>query len=338
MSPYIIGILGMVIGGLGMLAIQRVLLPQQEALWWAGDSQAEDRAQPPAEPMRMPSSDQGSDVDVNVNVTRSKASIDVFVMIKTTPNARMRRKVMRDTYLAVVNTMAADTIAYRFVSEAPSSPSETKDLADEMARHHDLVLMSSKADKQVRQIGEKMLWGMGWVLDHFEIRHFVIADDDAYINPDKLIEDSKSWASSRFYLGHHMRGQNVIHFEKTKNGRYGERNFPIDTFPPYASGVFLVLSADLLGAFARAPAKLRTMTNDDAQVGVVLLPYDVEYATRKGIMPWGHQKKDTKCIPAADIYVIHATPTYWPSEQKWADDIHACHNKLQRRDCVVGFT
>ena len=224
-----------------------------------------------------------------VNVNRSKASIDVFVMIKTTPNARMRRKVMRDTYLAVVNTMAADTIVYRFVSEAPSSPSETKDLADEMARHHDLVLMPSKADKQVRQIGEKMLWGMGWVLDHFEIRHFVIADDDAYISPLKLIEDTKSWASSRFYLGHHMRGQNVIHFEKTKNGRYGERNFPIDTFPPYASGVFLVLSADLLGPFARAPAKLRTMTNDDAQVGVVLLPYDVEYATRKGIMPWGHQ-------------------------------------------------
>ena len=221
------------------------------------------------------------------NITKS--SIDVFIMVKTTPTARMRRSVMRETYLAVVNRTAADTITYKFVSEAPSTREETKTLADEMARYHDLVLMPSKADKQVRQIGVKMLWGMGWVLDHFDVGHFVIADDDAYISPLRLIEDTKSWAGSQFYMGHHLRGQNVIHFEETKNGRYGERNFPVDTFPPYASGIFLVLSADLLGAFARAPAKLRTMTNDDAQVGVVLLPYDVEYATRKGIMPWGHQ-------------------------------------------------
>lgn len=51
-------------------------------------------------------------------------------------------------------------------------------------------------------------------------------------------------------------------------GKYGEAwDFPISTWPRYASGPFYALSVDLLEPFINPPLPLRTMSSNDAMTG-----------------------------------------------------------------------
>eukprot|EP00041_Stephanoeca_diplocostata_P024144 m.604576 g.604576 ORF g.604576 m.604576 type:complete len:340 (-) comp22460_c0_seq2:3045-4064(-) len=283
---------------------------------------------------------------LNLSVRHAKTSVmpqfasKYFIVVKSTPSAAIRRNTMRQTWLSDVSNHP--DFIYRYFIDEGKDNLERGALKQECAENQDVVILDSTAlapsSGSTRQIGLKMIGAMKWALRNVRSRFLIIADDDTYVNSAVLFEDVKTWPTEKMYLGFHMKGQKVIHHETQPDPRYAEKDYPLDVFPKYASGIYFALSADLVSAFAFPPAALRSMTNDDSQVGTVLLAYDVQYVHRATIMPWGHQKKDTRCKPTSDIYAVHATPVYWPSISRWQEDMLQLHKNLTDKPCVVGFT
>jgi Galactosyltransferase len=164
-----------------------------------------------------------------------------------------------------------------------------------------------------------------------------VADDDTYVFQKTLFRDMQTWSGPMMYLGEMMDNQPVIHARPgDENSKYGEHNFPTKDFPRYASGIFFVLSVDAIQPFISTPLPLHEMTNDDAQVGTVLLPYNVTYEKRPGIMPWGHHDKQ-KCIQANDFYCIHTTPHYAKSWIAYEVMVLGLHRNLTAGRCVMSM-
>jgi hypothetical protein len=78
------------------------------------------------------------------------------------------------------------------------------------------------------------------------------------------------------------------------------------------------------------------MTNDDGQVGTVLLPYNVTYESRTGILPWGHHDKKL-CMKPEDFYCLHATPHYAKSWEAYETMVYGLHRNLTAGKCIMSM-
>lgn len=198
--------------------------------------------------------------------TVPKFATKYFIAVKSTPAAHFRRNTMRQTWLSDLSKHSE--FSYRYFIDDGETNIEKESLREEVTANNDVIILKSTVSKTsaTRQIGDKMIAAMKWTLENVQSQFMMIADDDTYVNSAVLFEDVKTWPARKLYLGFHMTGQRVIHYETQRDPRYAEKAFPLDVFPKYASGVFFALSYDLVAAFAYPPAALRSMTNDDSQV------------------------------------------------------------------------
>lgn len=144
------------------------------------------------------------------------------------------------------------------------------------------------------------------------------------------------------YVGYHMMNMQVIKVKKgTKRvGKYGESwDFPINTWPRYASGPFYALSADLLEPFIHSPLPLRQMSSNDAMTGAVLMPYDINYVHRNGFKMWGI-KPGEPCMNSTELYAMHIMAAKYKNgtmPDNWVATVHSVHNDVKEGKCIEPF-
>eukprot|EP00173_Palmaria_palmata_P000216 Plantae.Rhodophyta-Palmaria_palmata.ctg11022.p1 GENE.Plantae.Rhodophyta-Palmaria_palmata.ctg11022~~Plantae.Rhodophyta-Palmaria_palmata.ctg11022.p1 ORF type:complete len:325 (-),score=36.69 Plantae.Rhodophyta-Palmaria_palmata.ctg11022:86-1060(-) len=267
--------------------------------------------------------------------------VPVFVLVKTVAKDVARRRAMRATWLQDLSSM--ENFEYKYFCEQPEE--EYADaLAEEMRLENDIVLIDGLREQKHRKIGIKMIRSFEWIIRNRNVQHIAMTDDDTYLNVPVLLADYPTWVPVRQYLGLHMEGMKVLKVPKgtTRVGKYGEtHDFPVATWPRYASGPFYTLSTDLVMAFVNPVLPLRDMSSNDAMTGAVLLPYeDVKYVKRSGLKMWGHVL-GAPCTPAKELYAFHLTP--WKSGTKsgrgdWAETVMNLHRNITRGDCVPGFS
>jgi Galactosyltransferase len=216
------------------------------------------------------------------SVLDTRPKVPVFIIVKTVPDDRLRRQVMRETWLSIIAN--SREMEYRYFCEEPQ-PAQRDALETEARHEGDIVILDGLEQKAHRKIGPKMIRSFEWIVEHRNVQHVIVSDDDTYTNAARLLGDYKSWKPALHYLGWHIDGQPVIKVPKgtIRVGKYGEvHDFPTNKWPRYASGPFYALSTDLLEAFVNPPLPLRTMSSNDAMTGAVLMAYDVNYETREG--------------------------------------------------------
>jgi hypothetical protein len=257
-----------------------------------------------------------------------------FVVIKTVPLATRRRNVLRATWLPM---LGAGNMTYRFFSEKPPEDGLAS-LQQEVLTHRDVVVLDIEV-MQHRKVGPKMIESFRWIDQHWDCQFVVVTDDDTYVFPPTMFRDIPTWSGPMLYLGYQMDGMTVMHVPpgQRKSKKYGERNYPAKYFPRYCSGIYFVLSVDALQTFVRPLSPLRVMTSNDAQVGTVLLPYNVKYETRRGVFPWGH-KNTSLCIKPESFYAIHITPEYLTSWHEYESTVLGLHRNLTAGACIRGFS
>jgi Galactosyltransferase len=258
----------------------------------------------------------------------------VFVVVKTMPEYFRRRRIMRATWLPM---LASGNVTYRFFSEEPAEELHAT-IELEVAVHHDMVLLENLEVKTHRQLGVKMIESFRWVDKHWDAQFVIVADDDTYVHAPTLHRDVPTWNGPMFYLGYMMNDQPVIHIPPgaTTRTKYGERGYPSGTYPRYASGIFFALSIDAIQPFIHPQLPLRSMSSNDAQAGTVLMPYNMSFHTRPGILPWGHKNKSTCIMPEA-FYCLHATPEYSKSWEEYEEMMLGLHRNLSAGRCIYGF-
>lgn len=120
-----------------------------------------------------------------------RPNVPLFIVVKTTPDAAIRRSVMRETWLAQLGSSIPQA-QYKFFSEEPP-PSGVQTLDDEAHREGDMVILHDLLQKAHRQIGPKMIRSFEWVIQNYNILHAVMVDDDSYVNVDRLRSDWRTW-------------------------------------------------------------------------------------------------------------------------------------------------
>lgn len=119
-----------------------------------------------------------------------RPNLPVFIIVKTTPNAVVRRSTMRETWLA---DLAADNrVQYRFFTEEPKD-SEADALAVEARHEGDIVILNDLVQLAHRHIGPKMLRSFSWVTENYNVSHVIIVDDDTYVNVATFSSDWPTW-------------------------------------------------------------------------------------------------------------------------------------------------
>jgi hypothetical protein len=93
----------------------------------------------------------------------------------------------------------------------------------------------------------------------------------------------------------------------------------MDWYPPYASGAGYALSADLVKLVAYPAVKLVDMVNEDAHVGIVLLPFDVNRVSSHKIHPHGIGA----CIPVEQLAIVH-----YVKDKTEYDCFHDIHHNI----------
>jgi len=236
-----------------------------------------DQSPPPARPPERP----------------AKPRLTLFVGVLSCATGWHRRARIRRTWLT--GAVAAPRVEARFFIGGAGGDVHPA-LAAEMQEHHDVVVLDV-SDKYSALV-DKTTGMFAWATSAFDPMFVLKVDDDTYINVGAVRAVVRGLPEHMAYWGKMQTGPVL-----RGSHRNAENNVPkgMETFPPYASGAGYILSGDLARHAGMRRAWTVRMTNEDAYVGVVLLPLKVHRVNSNHIYVDGIRA----CTRTEDVHVVH---------------------------------
>eukprot|EP00035_Acanthoeca_spectabilis_P029942 m.7035 g.7035 ORF g.7035 m.7035 type:complete len:490 (+) comp3907_c0_seq1:139-1608(+) len=272
-----------------------------------------------ASPARVVTSIRGSvpeEIDVNFTLfnwqsldrfaatsTQTQTRILLMVITSQSDHSAKQRRLIRKTWLAQARAEISprDLVVFFFLGVVDDGPLRASVTA-EMKQYGDIVAVD--VGDMYGGLIQKVQASIQWVVANYRGQYIAKFDDDCYVSPKALIRELAEVPQNRLYWGKMLSGGLV---QRTGN-RNSEPHLPrgVDWFPPFASGGGgYVLSWDLAHAVAFPPVRMLDMVNEDAHLGIFLLPFDVARVTSHKLHPYGIQRNHGGCTPAAEVVAIH---------------------------------
>jgi hypothetical protein len=234
-----------------------------------------------------------------------KTKLFVACITAQTDRAMKQRSKIRQTWLGQIKKEYTfeEMDAFFFIGRADRSCKGCKDrpevdpaVLEEQRTFGDLIIVDCP-DTYAGLIN-KVRTVVQWILNDRSVEYVAKFDDDCYVNVPALLADISKYPPERLYYGNMMSGGKVL-----RTTRNGEPNLPrsMDWYPPYASGAGYVLSQDLVHAVAFPAVQLVDMVNEDAHLGILMLPFDVERVSTKKI----HAHGVSVCTPVEQVIAVH---------------------------------
>ena len=208
-------------------------------------------------------------------------------------------------------TWVADAVKhgaqYRFLLARNSDLMITKVLKREQEVFNDCVTF--EFDDLWENLPLKTLAGHRYVAGASKSHIWTVKiDTDVYLNVARLIELKPTFLNFEFLYGAQM-----IHQPLSQVPRYREpRGLTLHEYPPYNSGPFNLMSADVSRFIGTLPFSVWEGTrNEDALIGRILEPYHLKWveATEVHISMPSQDCTDNYlppcCYPIADILALH---------------------------------
>lgn len=239
-------------------------------------------------------------------LTQRQKKTNIFIICISAQSVRgaKQRSRVRATWAKQIREEFEDTVIdVRFFvgtgrrKQDKDSKPVSDDVMAEKKAYNDLVIIDAPDDYS--GLINKVRTSFQWVLNDRGVNFVAKLDDDCYVNVANLIVELQKYKhQKRLYFGKIMNGGKIL-----RHSRNAEPNLPksMDWYPPYASGAGYVLSTDLAHAVAFPAVKLVDMINEDAHLGIVLLPFDVKRVNSPKLHIYGLNQ----CIPPEDALVIH---------------------------------
>jgi histo-blood group ABO system transferase len=187
----------------------------------------------------------------------------LVAVVMTEPGDYERRMAVRNTWARY----APDDTRVLFVLA-----SVQKDLWREAATHKDMLFLG--VVESYDTLLDKTIACFTWLDDHLQYTYALKVDIDSFVRTDALLAELAKLPTTRLYMGHFFRTQEVYHDPAEKNFEMGYTD--CEHYPPYASGSGYVLSSDLVSYLANSPLSIRKLRAEDAAIGVWLSGYQVQ--------------------------------------------------------------
>ena len=253
-------------------------------------------------------------------VVPHKPRLKVFIACMTSQHesSSVQRDLIRNTWMKDLHPVSTGSswavatqplkIGMRFFLGGQQKKLSAN-LTNEIAKYGDVVVLD--APDHYEGLRTKVLVTMQWVHKHVNTSFLLKVDDDCYVNVNVLVKEAAKLPRRRAYYGFMHSDQEVV--QNNPEHKNSENHLPKGmpaTFPPYASGAAYMLTQDLVEYLAFPRVQPLRMLNEDAYVGVALLPLDItRHDGYKLIYPLGIRRREGKnrCIDprTTDFLAIH---------------------------------
>lgn len=231
----------------------------------------------------------------------------LFIIVNSYIGAERRRNASRGTWMKDLAAKYGKASGGRYMEvearyfvgrvEDPRKMAATE---AEIKAYGDLTILDF-ADGYA-SLGSKVPKIYEHVVANYNATFIAKVDDDTWVNIDVFPRFIETMKPERSYLGLMMEGMEIL------KGRHknAENKLPasMKTFPPYASGCATIVTHDLAMLLGRPPIEPIKMVNDDAFLGILFFPFNIEFKSERRIHPWGIKQ----CLAPDRVGAIHYVP------------------------------
>ncbi|GLI58874.1 hypothetical protein VaNZ11_000643 [Volvox africanus] len=174
-----------------------------------------------------------------------------------------RRQSLRKSWFQYLQAPSPLPECYRKnvkISFVISIDAESSQITSEEAQWGDILFIN--APQGYEHLWRKALTYFAWLEERAggdgEAYHFAMhADDDSFVRLDLLVPLMTQWPRQRFYWGYVWDGSGNRHTAPIRNpankSYMPQEQYPLDYYPPFASGCGFVLSRDLVQGLLSTP-------------------------------------------------------------------------------------
>ncbi|KAJ8263017.1 hypothetical protein COCON_G00154740 [Conger conger] len=194
----------------------------------------------------------------------------VMILVTSAPWHAARRAAIRQTWANKHPDRSDHPWQVLFLIGQRQEDGVSEDIQREQRAFGD-VLVGNYADSY-RNLTLKVMHGLRWAAEHCQPRFVLKTDDDCFVNTDYLPRflaefggvETGLYAGSLFAAGKRQ----VIR-DPVSKWYVSREDFREDEYPPYASGVGYVLSADVVLRILKAAETVPPVPMEDAYVGIL---------------------------------------------------------------------
>ena len=254
--------------------------------------------------------------DNNNNNNNNEPTFNVPVLFAVVSNCKNfhARKAIRETWGKDMSNQASRVLFFVGNDEKCTEP-----LKKEEEKYKDVVVLNMVPEKY-KNLPLKTLEIFKHVAKHYgDAFHFIAkCDDDVFVDHDALskfltaaVENSKTPAE---YIGFFHNDTIPI---KKESCKWFDKDYEMVVYPPYAGGMFYMVSARIMQWIADNADNLNLWANEDSTVGTWIQPLDPAIAHLNQVWPSRIYAIGQTEVPVA-IHVEWATGQ--GVEKGWVDD------------------
>ncbi|KAG2493440.1 hypothetical protein HYH03_008258 [Edaphochlamys debaryana] len=189
----------------------------------------------------------------------SSAPPRVIIFVSSAAANIARRQALRKSWFRYLHDPSPlplhlrDSVSIHFVM---SQDAQSEAVAAEQAQYGDIVYVD--APQGYQNLWRKALTFLSWLEARGEPYDYVMhADDDSFVRLDLLLPEMARWPRERLYWGYVWDGTGNRCTAPIRNpankSHMPEEQYPLDFYPPFASGCGFALSRDLVAALLAQP-------------------------------------------------------------------------------------
>lgn len=193
----------------------------------------------------------------------------LLLIVTSAPENIKRRTAIRNTWARYRDPKVLNTTHFKTVFLiGKTSPMLNEQIEAESEKHKD-ILIGNYIDSY-RNLTYKVQHGMTWAAESCRSQFVLKTDDDCFVNTKILVEFLMRYnhQTTNLYVGHKMRSQEVVRDPESK-WYVSWKDYPRDSYPPYASGIGYLLSFDVVQRVARRTSFHHPFPVEDAYMGVL---------------------------------------------------------------------
>ncbi|XP_065196414.1 beta-1,3-galactosyltransferase 5-like [Sycon ciliatum] len=215
-----------------------------------------------------------ADMDPCCRATDPRKVVYLAIMCKSAPGNFERRQKMRAAWAKAMrvdsfyNANVMDKMVHFSFVIGKSGKRETDDAVDGESRLYNDTAVGNFKDTY-QNLTSKLLWTLTHVQQTMRFRYLLMADDDAFINLNALIQWLVVSPNERFYSG--MMEKDVLVVRDPESKWYVRRSFyGPETYPPYHQGFGYVTSCDSVEDGMKYVSGIPLFGIDDTVMGMLM--------------------------------------------------------------------
>ncbi|XP_031551955.1 beta-1,3-galactosyltransferase 1-like [Actinia tenebrosa] len=257
-------------------------------------------------------------------ITPQDCPEDLFLLIIVVTSSRnfQARKAIRKSW-GEDNSKKNETSneSFRVVYVVGSDDDHDRLVKRESKRYKD-ILRGGFKDFYLKNEGHsvKVLFGLKWATTACKAKFVLKATDESFVNTDELIsflrkknEDANEGLYLGFCHGHDVGGAKVVRNEKSP-WYISEEEWPENRLPPYASGMGITISYDVVEKIVDLSVKEKLIHIDDVYLGIMANKLSLQCMDESNKFDTSYTTMLTECedmnfcvlggVPPRDMYYL----------------------------------